>query len=100
MSPHEKYLKILSAIMPAGVLGASLLFGSATPSAANDHPAGVQPSASDQARVSERLAAIREAVSSVAQRGIGAKIGEGDLQLAWEISGTAQVQARAAMAIR
>jgi len=83
MSSQEKYLKILSAIMPAGMLGASLLLGSTAPSAAHDHPVGVQPSASDQLRVSERLAAIREAVSSVALPGIGAKIGEGDLQLAW-----------------
>ena len=88
MSPHEKYLKILAAIMPAGVLGASLLLGSTAPSVANEHPAGSQPSASDQVRVSERLAAIREALSSVAQPGIGATPGDGNLQLAWEMSGT------------
>jgi hypothetical protein len=83
MSPHEKYLKILAAIMPAGVLGASLLLGSTAPSAANEQPADLQPSAADQVRVSERLAAIREAVSSVAEPGIAARPGEGNFQLAW-----------------
>jgi hypothetical protein len=83
MSTHEKYLKILSAIIPAGAFGASLLLGSTAPSAANDPSLALQPSASDQVRVSERLAAIREAVSAVAQPETGAKPGEGNLQLAW-----------------
>jgi hypothetical protein len=83
MSAHEKYLKILSAIIPAGAFGASLLLGSTAPSAANDYPVRLQPSASDQARVSERLAAIREAVSAVAQPESGATPGEGNLRLAW-----------------
>jgi hypothetical protein len=83
MSAHEKYLKILSAIIPAGAFGASLLLGSTAPSAANDPSVGVLPSVSDQLRVSERLAAIREAVSQVAQPGIGTRPGEGSFQLAW-----------------
>jgi rSAM-associated Gly-rich repeat protein len=81
MSAHAKYLKILSAIIPAGAFGASLLLGSTALSAANNDPAGVQPSTSGQVRVSERLAAIREAVSAVADP--GARPGEGNLQLAW-----------------
>lgn len=80
MSAHEKYLKILSAIIPAGAFGASLLLGSTAPSAAN-HPASLQ--ISDQVRVSERLAAIREAVSVVGQSGVGAGLDEGNLRLAW-----------------
>ena len=48
MSLRQKYVKILSGILPAGVVGVSLLLGSTVPSAANEHPATAQPSASDQ----------------------------------------------------
>ena len=84
MSLRQKYLKILSGMVPAGAVGVSLLLGSTAPSAANEHPAALQPSASDTDRVSERLAAIREAVSAVAgpERG-AARPADGDLQLAW-----------------
>jgi hypothetical protein len=50
MSLREKYLKILSGIIPVGAVGASLLLGSTAPSAANEHPAGLQPSASGEGR--------------------------------------------------
>jgi hypothetical protein len=83
MSLCEKYLKILSRIIPVGAVGASLLLGSTAPSAANDRPTGSQTSASDEVRVSERLAAIREAVSAVAQPESGARPSDGNLQLAW-----------------
>ena len=83
MSLCEKYLKILSRIIPVGAVGASLLLGSTAPSAANDRPTGSQTSASDEIRVSERLAAIREAVSAVAQPESGARPSDGNLQLAW-----------------
>jgi len=84
MSLRQKYLKILSGIVPAGVAGVSLLLGSISPSAAAEHPAGSQPLAADPAGVSERLAAIREAVSDVAEAERGAtKPGDGDLHLAW-----------------
>ena len=81
MSLRQKYLKILSGMVPAGAVGLSLLLGSTTPSDASEHPAGWQPSASDSAGVSERLAAIREAVSEVV--GPVIKPGEGEQQLAW-----------------
>ena len=84
MSLREKYLKILSGIIPVGAVGASLLLGSTAPSAANDHPTGLQTSASDEAPVSERLAAIREAVSAVGDTGSKeADPGAGNLRLAW-----------------
>ena len=83
MSLREKYLKLLSEIIPIGAIGASLLLGSTTPSAANDHPTGSQTSASDEVRVSERLAAIREAVSAVAKPESEAKPATRNLQLAW-----------------
>ena len=80
MSLRLKYRKILSEIMPAGAVGISLLLGSTAPGDANQLPAGSQPSASDIASVSERLAATREAVSDVPR--ISGQ-GEGEEQLAW-----------------
>jgi hypothetical protein len=63
MSLQEKYLTILSRLIPAGAAAMSLLLGSATPSEANLTDA--QPSASASVRVSEHLRAVREAVSAV-----------------------------------
>jgi hypothetical protein len=79
MSLRQKYLKILSDIMPAGAVGISLLLGSTAPGDANQHAAGSQP-ASNSAGIAERLAAIRDAASEVP--GV-ARSGEGEQQLAW-----------------
>jgi len=83
MSVQGRYLKILSKIIPAGAVGASLLLGSAAPSEASLTDA--QPSASATLRVSEHLAAIREAVSAIGPIMIGANIdpGGGATQLSW-----------------
>jgi len=84
MSMRQKYVNILSRILPAGTLGVSLLLGTTGQSAANQPPAGSQPLASGEDGVSERLAAIREAVSALADdTGGGEKSGRGDQQLAW-----------------
>ncbi|MGH7115557.1 MAG: hypothetical protein ACREE9_13800 [Stellaceae bacterium] len=82
MSLRQNYLKILSGIVPAGAFGVSLLLGTTTPGAASQGPPAAQPLASDQMRVSERLAAIRDAVSTVAGEQ-AAKLGDNDLRLAW-----------------
>jgi hypothetical protein len=82
MSLRQKYLKILSGIVPAGAAGVALLLGSTAPNAAED-PASFQPSAGDKAGVAERLAAIREAVSDVAEAESGAEKSDGNLRLAW-----------------
>lgn len=82
MSLRQKYLAILSGIVPAGAAGVALLLGSAGPSAANQDPAVAQPRASSEARVAERLAAIRDAVSTVAQSET-ATHDERNLELAW-----------------
>jgi rSAM-associated Gly-rich repeat protein len=66
MSPRQKYLRILAEIASAGTIGVSLLLGATAPVAADQDPAGAQPRAAGEARISERLAAIREAVSDVA----------------------------------
>ena len=65
MSPRQKYLRILAEMASAGAIGVSLLLGATAPVAADHDPASTQPRAADQARISERLAAIREAVSDV-----------------------------------
>ena len=83
MSLRQKYLKILSWIVPAGAAGVALLLGSTVPSASAEHPASLQPSAVDRAGVAERLAAIREAVSDVAKEGGTAGSDDGDLHLVW-----------------
>lgn len=84
MALRQKYVQILSGMLPAGAVGVSLLLGSTAPSAANEHPAVSQPSASDKGRVSERLAAIREAVSDVAEPGgTATKRDTRNRQLAW-----------------
>jgi hypothetical protein len=81
---QQKYTKILSGILPAGVFGVSLLLGSTVPGAANDHPPSSQPLASDKDAIAQRLAAIRAAVSAVANAGgKEARPGDGDLRLAW-----------------
>ena len=84
MSLREKYVNILSRILPAGALGVTLLLGATGPSDANQPPESSQPLASGQDRVSERLAAIRAAVSVVADPvDKEVKPGDGNLQLAW-----------------
>jgi hypothetical protein len=84
MSLRQKYVNILSGVLPAGALGVSLLLGATGPSAANTPPVRAQPLASDQDRVSERLAAVREAVSAVAGSDGGVeKTQKGKHQLAW-----------------
>jgi|SRR5271163_3651473 len=84
MSLRQKYVKVLTGILPAGAVGMSLLLGSTAPTPANAHLTTAQPSASDGDAVAERLAAIREAVSVVGDAGgKEAEPGEGKLQLAW-----------------
>jgi hypothetical protein len=84
MSLRQKYLKILSGMAPAGAAGVSLLLGSTTPGAASADPERFQPPAAQQPRVSERLAAIRDAASAAARReAVGHDSGIDKLQLAW-----------------
>lgn len=80
MSLRQKYLKLLSEIMPAGAVGISLLLGSAGPGEAARDPAEVNPAAG-RSTVAERLAAIRDAVSDVA--GTASTSRSGETQLAW-----------------
>lgn len=81
MSLRQRYLRILSGIVPIGAAGVSLLLGSTAPVAADQGPAAARARAADTAPVSERLAAIRDAVSDVASP-VG-KVEETRPQLAW-----------------
>jgi hypothetical protein len=76
---RQRYLKILSGLLPVGAVGVSLALAAAAPAAADRGPSSVHSPAASQTRVSERLAAIRAAVSDVA----GPKALKSGEQLAW-----------------
>lgn len=81
MSLRQKYQAILTQLAPAGALGLSLVLGAAAPAASSELPAGGQPAVTDKQGVSERLAAIRDAVSAIDPANPGAvKAGE---RFAW-----------------
>jgi hypothetical protein len=74
---QRKYLRIMSAIIPMGAVGAGLLLGSALPSVAAERPV-----ASDSP-VDQRLAAIREAVFVVVGPGEISKQADRNYRLTW-----------------
>jgi hypothetical protein len=74
---QRKYLKVMSAIVPMGAMGAALLLGSALPGAAAERPLTRELS------TSERLTAIREAVLVVVGPDELAKQTDRNLQLTW-----------------
>ena len=84
MSLHQKYLKILSALAPTGAVGMSILLASSAPSVAREHPAGTEPATTPSPRVSERLDAIRGAMSEVVgQAVVATESPTGERQMAW-----------------
>jgi hypothetical protein len=84
MSLRQNYMLILSRLLPVGAVGVSVLLGSTASGAADQHAAAAQGSSADKDRVSERLAAIREAVSAVAEPGANAPDpADGNRRLAW-----------------
>jgi hypothetical protein len=78
MSLRQKYSKALSGLMPAGAVGLSLFLGLAASTEAKQHS---QPAAANPSSVSERLSAIRQAVSDLT--GTVSERGKKELQLAW-----------------
>jgi hypothetical protein len=81
MAALDKYRKTLSLLLPAGLIGASFLL-STTALAALPPRAGAEGVNSNSSSVAQRLAVIRDAVSSVAGAGAGAT--HSDLErLAW-----------------
>ena len=66
LSLRQKYLKLVSGLATRGTIGVALLLGAAASGEASQAPADQQPTQTQDERVSERLAAIREAVSALA----------------------------------
>jgi rSAM-associated Gly-rich repeat protein len=83
LSIRQKYREIVSKLMTPGAIGMAVLLGSAAPVAASQEPAGQQPSSAQGERVSERLAAIREAVSAVGGAQASTTDAAGEQRLAW-----------------
>ncbi|HYU12514.1 MAG TPA: GrrA/OscA1 family cyclophane-containing rSAM-modified RiPP [Stellaceae bacterium] len=87
MSLPQKYLKLVSELVTqgaiGGAIGVALLLGSAASSAASQDPVGQQPTRAQDERVSERLAAIREAVSAVSGPEAQTEERAGGRRMAW-----------------
>ena len=81
MSLRLKYQTILTQLAPAGAVGVSLALGAAAPAAASEPPNGAQPSVTDKDKVSERLAAVRDAVTELDMTKAAAAKADG--RLAW-----------------
>lgn len=80
---RQKYLQILSGMVPIGAAGIALLLGSSAPVAADQGPAGPSVRTADAVTVSARLAAIRDAVSDAAEAGVKATDAGTGERLAW-----------------
>jgi hypothetical protein len=78
---RRSYLTILTRLAPLGAVGMSVALGAGAPAKASEPPAGVQPSATAADGVAERLAAVREAVSAIADETAAAAKADG--RLAW-----------------
>jgi hypothetical protein len=83
LSLPQKYLKVVSELVASGAVGAVLLLGAAPQAAADQEPAARQPASAPGGRVSERLAAIRAAVSAVSGAERQAPADLGARRLAW-----------------
>jgi hypothetical protein len=81
LSLRLKYQTILSQLAPAGAVGVSLALGATSPAAANEPLTGTEPSATEKEKVSERLAAVRDAVTALDQ--IKTDAAKLDGRLAW-----------------
>ena len=81
MSLRQKYLRVLSQLMPAGAVGVSLLLGAPR----RAMPLSIRRTRNRRLRtaspVAERLAAIRQAVSDIAGDAVRSRSDE--QQLAW-----------------
>jgi hypothetical protein len=82
MKLRSKYLSIISGIAPVSAVGVSLLLGSTLSSNAAQRVADPRPAAAEHG-VSERLAAIREAVFLVAGSGLTGSRGDPNIQQVW-----------------
>jgi len=83
LSLRQKYLNVVSKLATPGALGVAVLLGTAAPGVASQEPVGRQPSAAQGERVSDRLAAIRDAVSAVSGAPEETSGRAGEQRLAW-----------------
>jgi len=82
MSARLRYLKLVSALLPAGVLGMSAALASA-PAKASTFPTEPAPETARDG-TAQRLQAIRDAVTAVgAEEGLIGKSSHPDIRLAW-----------------
>jgi hypothetical protein len=81
LSLRQKYQTVLAQLAPAGAVGVSLALGAALPAVASEPPAGNPPSVTEKEKISERLAAVRDAVTAVAETKADAAKTDG--RLAW-----------------
>ena len=82
MSERHGYRRILSALLPAGALGMTVLLGASEVQAAREIAADPQATSTPPASVSARLGAIRDAVTDVL-RAEGQAPLEGTQSVAW-----------------
>src|SRR5438105_6055594 len=83
LSLPQKYLRLVSELAARGTIGVALLLGAASSGEASEAPADQQPTQTQAERVSERLAAIREAVSALAGAEAQTQIPDGERRLTW-----------------
>jgi hypothetical protein len=83
VSSRQKYLKVLCELSAGSAVGIALILGGSAPASASQTPATQQPSGTQSVRVSERLAAIREAVSALSNTGSQAADSIAQQRLAW-----------------
>jgi len=88
MSLRQKYLDILTAFGSVGAVSVPLFFGPAALATASEDLAQTQRSAITSGPVSERLAAIRQAISALVAEGRTTAVGQTDAtappyRLAW-----------------
>jgi hypothetical protein len=81
LSLRLKYQTILTQLAPAGAVGVSLALGVAAPAAASEPPNGAQPSAVENEKISDRLAAVRDAITAIDADKTSSAKAEG--RLAW-----------------
>ena len=82
MQLWQKYLTTLSAVLPAGAVGAVMLLGAALPANGTVGQANAA-AAADRPGVAERLGAIRQAVFVANEAAHGMPRTDPDFQLAW-----------------
>jgi len=83
VASRQNYLKLLSELTVGSAVGIALVLGGSAPAAASQTPAAQQSPSAGSERVSERLAAIREAVSALSETNPQAAEPIGQQLLAW-----------------